>query len=164
MALLYILQHLSMGVGDASARAVCFHTPALPMISIRSTLEQASSEILRQLALRELQCESCCVPAGYAEDGKQYSLLEYLLRETEQMHGRIRRYTSPDEHAFFARDLPPLVLPPIQYPEVGSSVLHSTGNAAHLASAEKLTPLLWCQPQAVTLVNVSVFWLAVTRC
>ena len=34
------------------------------------------------------------------------------------MHGRIRRYTSPDEHAFFARDLPPLVLPPIQYPEV----------------------------------------------
>lgn len=40
------------------------------------------------------------------------------MRETEQMHGRIRRYTSPDEHAFFARDLPPLVLPPIQYPEV----------------------------------------------
>lgn len=56
--------------------------------------------------------------AGYAADGKQYSLLEYLLWETEQMHGRIRRYTSPDEHAFFSRDLPPLVLPPIQYPEV----------------------------------------------
>ena len=60
------------------------------------------------------------VAAGYAADGKQYSLLEYLLWETEQMHGRIRRYTSPDEHAFFARDLPPLVLPPIQYPEVCS--------------------------------------------
>ena len=33
------------------------------------------------------------------------------------MHGRIRRYTSPDEHAFFPKDLPPLVLPPIQYSE-----------------------------------------------
>jgi hypothetical protein len=62
--------------------------------------------------------------AGYAADGKQYSLLEYLLWETEQMHGRIRRYTSPDEHAFFSRDLPPLVLPPIQYPEVRSAHCH----------------------------------------
>lgn len=60
------------------------------------------------------------VPSGYAAEGRQYSLLEYLLWETEQMHGRIRRYTSPDEHAFFPRELPPLVLPPIQYPEVDS--------------------------------------------
>jgi chorismate mutase len=31
------------------------------------------------------------------------------------VHGRIRRYTSPDEYAFFPEDLPPLVLPPIAY-------------------------------------------------
>ena len=61
--------------------------------------------------------------AGYAADGRQYSLLEYLLWETEQMHGRIRRYTSPDEHAFFPRDLPPLVLPPIQYSEASLTEL-----------------------------------------
>ena len=60
---------------------------------------------------------------GYAADGRQYSLLEYLLWETEQMHGRIRRYTSPDEHAFFPRDLPPLVLPPIQYSEASLTTL-----------------------------------------
>ena len=46
------------------------------------------------------------------------SLLEYLLRETEQVHGRIRRYTSPDENAFFPASLPPLVLPPMNYPPV----------------------------------------------
>ena len=50
-------------------------------------------------------------------------MLEYLLWETEQMHGRIRRYTSPDEHAFFPRDLPPLVLPPIQYSEASLTEL-----------------------------------------
>ena len=57
---------------------------------------------------------------GYFLDGRQYSMVEYLLRETEQMHGRIRRYTSPDEHPFYPEDLPNLVLPPIQYP----SLLH----------------------------------------
>jgi hypothetical protein len=36
-----------------------------------------------------------------------------------QVHGRIRRYTSPDEHAFFAEELPSLVLPPITYEQVG---------------------------------------------
>jgi chorismate mutase len=44
--------------------------------------------------------------------------LEYLLRETEQVHGRIRRYTSPDENAFFPDAVPPLVLPPMGYPQV----------------------------------------------
>ena len=39
------------------------------------------------------------------------------------MHGRIRRYTSPDEHAFFPRDLPPLVLPPIQYSQASLTTL-----------------------------------------
>jgi hypothetical protein len=27
--------------------------------------------------------------------------MEYILRETEQLHGKVRRYTSPDEHAFY---------------------------------------------------------------
>lgn len=54
----------------------------------------------------------------YSHDGQQYSLLNYLLRETEQIHGRIRRYTSPEENAFFPDDLPPLMMPPISYPKV----------------------------------------------
>ncbi|KAK9844946.1 hypothetical protein WJX74_008988 [Apatococcus lobatus] len=46
------------------------------------------------------------------------SLLEWLLRETEQVHGRIRRYTSPIEHPFFPEDLPMPVLPSMTYPQV----------------------------------------------
>jgi hypothetical protein len=42
-----------------------------------------------------------CCPAAYGKDGQQYSLLEYILRETEQLHGSVRRYTSPDEQAFY---------------------------------------------------------------
>lgn len=48
------------------------------------------------------------VPA-YAPDGRNFTLLEYLLRDTEAVHGRIRRYTSPDEHAFYPDALPPMV-------------------------------------------------------
>jgi len=58
---------------------------------------------------------------GYRPDGRQLTLLEWLLRETEQVHGRIRRYTSPDENAYFPEDLPPLVLPPMAFPDVLSA-------------------------------------------
>ena len=60
------------------------------------------------------------VPGYNLKTGDQQSMVEYILRQTEQMHGMIRRYTSPDEHAFFPEDLPSLVLPPIEYP----SLLH----------------------------------------
>lgn len=43
-----------------------------------------------------------CMHAGFCpRTGRRYSLLEYALRDTEQTHGKMRRYTSPDEHAFF---------------------------------------------------------------
>lgn len=54
----------------------------------------------------------------YTRDGKQLSLLEFLLLETEHVHGKIRRYTNPDENAFFPEYLPPLILPPLSYPKV----------------------------------------------
>jgi len=44
------------------------------------------------------------------------SLAGYLLHETEKIHARIRRYTSPDEHPFFS-DLPAPILPPLRYDE-----------------------------------------------
>lgn len=50
--------------------------------------------------------------------GQQKSLLEYLLRETERVHGKIRRYTSPDEQAFYPDSIPQIILPPIAYAEV----------------------------------------------
>lgn len=53
-----------------------------------------------------------CVP-GYGG-----SLLEYMLQETERLHGQARRYTSPTEHAFFPAAIPPIILPPLRYPKV----------------------------------------------
>ncbi|KAK4536919.1 hypothetical protein CDCA_CDCA10G2944 [Cyanidium caldarium] len=42
------------------------------------------------------------------------SFLEYLLSETEKLHARVRRYTAPDEYAFFPEQLPAPILPPLQ--------------------------------------------------
>jgi chorismate mutase len=51
------------------------------------------------------------------EDG---SFLSFMLLETEKVHARARRYTSPEEHAFFPRLLATTepVLPVLEYPPV----------------------------------------------
>ncbi|CAM9268196.1 unnamed protein product [Phaeothamnion confervicola] len=46
------------------------------------------------------------------------SFLEYMLCETEKLHARVRRYTSPEEHAFFPTFLPAPLLPPIDIPQI----------------------------------------------
>lgn len=98
---------------------------SLTLDNIRQSLIRQEDTIIFSLIERaQFQRNSAVYEAGavpvpgYRPDGEQYSLLEYMLRETEQLHGKIRRYTSPDEHAFYPGDLPPLVLPPIQYPSV----------------------------------------------
>ncbi|GAA5913565.1 chorismate mutase ARO7 [Sporobolomyces salmoneus] len=58
---------------------------------------------------------------GFAEvlhrDGFEGSWLEWLLKETETSHAKIRRYDSPDEHPFTPRSLLPApILPPLEYP------------------------------------------------
>ena len=57
------------------------------------------------------------VPGFDEGSGRRHSLLEFVLRQTEQLYGRVRRYTAPDEHAFYPEALPPLVLPPLRYPK-----------------------------------------------
>ena len=49
---------------------------------------------------------------------KSLSFLEYLLLETEKLHGKVRRYTSPEEHAFFPEQLPDPILTPLQFPQL----------------------------------------------
>lgn len=98
---------------------------ALALDNIRQTLIRQEDTIIfllierAQFARNAAVYEADAVPVpDYDSAGKRYSLLEYLLRETEQIHGKIRRYTSPDEQAFYPDCVPPLVLPPIQYEEV----------------------------------------------
>ena len=98
---------------------------ALSLANIRQTLIRLEDTIIfslierAQFARNEPVYQPDAIPVpGFRPDGCRYSLLEYLLREMEQVHGKIRRYTSPDEYAFFPEDLPPLVLPPITYEQV----------------------------------------------
>ncbi|KAI9913053.1 hypothetical protein PsorP6_005515 [Peronosclerospora sorghi] len=46
------------------------------------------------------------------------SLLDFMLLETEKLHALARRYTSPDENAFFPHLLPEPILPILAYPRV----------------------------------------------
>ncbi|CAH2066342.1 unnamed protein product [Thlaspi arvense] len=55
---------------------------------------------------------------AFAMEGFQGSLVEFMVRETEQLHAKVDRYKSPDEHPFFPQCLPEPILPPIQYPQV----------------------------------------------
>ncbi|KDO30094.1 hypothetical protein SPRG_05285 [Saprolegnia parasitica CBS 223.65] len=48
----------------------------------------------------------------------QGSFLDFLLSGTEKLHALNRRYTAPDEHAFFPQLLPEPMLPPVAYPTV----------------------------------------------
>ena len=107
----------------------------LALDNIRQTLIRQEDTIIfllierAQFARNAAVYETDAVPVpDFDTAGRRYSLLEYLLRETEQTHGRIRRYTSPDEQAFYPDRTPPLVLPPIQYAQASSTTAQLTLN------------------------------------
>lgn len=101
---------------------------SLELDKVRDALIRMEDSIIFAIIERSQFLKNCKVyepgaipvPGFSKETGEQQSMVEYILRETERLHGSIRRYTSPDEHAFYPGDLPPLVLPPIEYP----SLLH----------------------------------------
>eukprot|EP00877_Chromochloris_zofingiensis_P008892 jgi/Chrzof1/4256/Cz14g05060.t1 len=97
----------------------------LQLANVRSALIRQEDTIIfnlierAQFARNQAVYVSDAIPVpGFNISGQRYSLLEYVLRETEQLHGKVRRYTSPDEHAFYPDEQPALVLPPLQYPSV----------------------------------------------
>ncbi|EPS62541.1 chorismate mutase 1 [Genlisea aurea] len=57
-------------------------------------------------------------PNAFSVDGFDGSLVEYMVRETEKLHGKVGRYKSPDEHPFFPDHSSEQILPPLQYPQV----------------------------------------------
>lgn len=56
-------------------------------------------------------------PRGVSDKFEE-SFLDFFLSETEKVHSRMRRYTAPDEHAFFPRQLLAPALPLLSFPEV----------------------------------------------
>ncbi|KAG6555194.1 hypothetical protein Mapa_003233 [Marchantia paleacea] len=92
----------------------------LTLDSIRESLIRQEDSIIYNLLERAQYCTNppSYVPGFFQIEGFTGSLIEYLLRETERLHASVRRYTSPDEHAFFPQDLPKPILPPMAYPKV----------------------------------------------
>ncbi|KAF6239459.1 chorismate mutase [Scenedesmus sp. NREL 46B-D3] len=83
---------------------------SLTLPNIRSSLIRQEDSIIFTLIERAQFAQNPLVyqPGGvevpaYGKDGKQFSLMEYILRETEQLHGK---------------ELPAMVLPPLEYPSI----------------------------------------------
>ena len=63
------------------------------------------------------------------QDDVPQSFLEYMLVGTEALHCGVRRYTSPEEHAFFPERLPPGIMDALNELEYPSDLLSPIGNA-----------------------------------
>lgn len=97
--------------------------------SIRSTLIRQEETIIFSLIERAQYRKNAIIYdenssmslVKHTDDGtaKQLSFLQWMLIETENLHSKVRRYTSPEEHPFFPSYLSeePL-LPPLSFPQI----------------------------------------------
>ncbi|BGP56705.1 hypothetical protein JCM8202_005820 [Rhodotorula sphaerocarpa] len=91
----------------------------LDLAAIRGTLTRLEDTIIFHLIERASFAFNPRIydPNGFADLGLDRSWINWLLRETETVHAKIRRYDSPDEHPFTPKDqLPAAILPPLEYP------------------------------------------------
>lgn len=104
------------GSGEYRARG----GPGVRSLRAPTALEAIRAQLLRQedallwAWVRRAQYRGNAAvyePGGVPASGlRGASLLMFLLEETEVLHAKVRRFTSPDEHAFFPASLgPPLV-------------------------------------------------------
>lgn len=84
-------------------------------------------------------------PGAFGEALEGESLVGYLLRETERIHARMRRYTSPDEHPF-CDGLPEPILPSLRYPENPLHANRININDRLRAVYERDMAPLFCRP------------------
>lgn len=88
----------------------------LVLENIRNVLVRLEETIIFALIERAQFRQNAAVyrPGMFGDALSGLSLVDYCLRETEHVHARMRRFTSPDEHPFFG-DLPAPVLPALAY-------------------------------------------------
>jgi len=123
----------------------------LSLDKIRSTLIRQEETIIFALIERAQFRQNSIVyqPGGFGQLGtpvgstpveskEEQSFLEYMLVGTEALHCGVRRYTSPEEHAFFPERLPsgPLgAMPSLEYPQ---DLLSSQGGASSVNFNKRL--------------------------
>ncbi len=90
----------------------------LKLSSIRDVLIRLEETIIFALIERVQFAHNAVVyePRAMGNAVGDDNLVGYLLHETERIHARMRRYTSPDEVPFYD-DLPEPVLPDLRYDE-----------------------------------------------
>ena len=100
-----------------SPSAFNFYEP-LKLENLRNVLIRLEESIIfalierAQFKLNSAIYESRCMPQFNG-----LSFLNYFLYETEKLHAKVRRYTSPDEHPFaHPSTLPTPILPQLKYP------------------------------------------------
>ena len=72
------------------------------------------------------------------------SFSDYLLNETEVIHAKVRRYTSPDEYSFF-QNLPKPILPPIKYPHAIKPSKKNVNEKIRKSYIERIIPIICSQ-------------------
>jgi len=94
----------------------------LSLDSIRSTLVRQEETIIFALIERAQYRKNRYIYDSKDllkdENNKQLSFLEWMLIETEKLHSKVRRYTSPEEHAFYPSILPTPILPQLNFPNI----------------------------------------------
>lgn len=105
-------------------------TESYTLDGIRNSLIRQEDSIIFSLVERAQYCFNAATydPDVFGMDGFHGSLVEYIVKETEMLHAKVGRYTSPDEHPFFPKELPEPMLPPMQYPKV----LHSAAESINI--------------------------------
>lgn len=98
----------------------------LSLDSIRSTLVRQEETIIFALIERAQYRRNRVIYDANSSSpfdlegcsGQRLSFLSWMLLETEKLHAKVRRYTSPEEHPFFPNSLPKPILPELQYPPI----------------------------------------------
>lgn len=92
----------------------------LDLNNIRASLIRMEDTIVFEMIERAQfhHTESAYIPGAIPIPNFDGSFLDWLLRETEIMHSKVRRYLAPDEVPFFPNDLESPILPPLNYPAV----------------------------------------------
>jgi chorismate mutase len=88
----------------------------LELESIRSNLIRQEETIIFSLIERSQFGRNMIIyrAGGIDLPGSDVSFMTHLLRETEMIHARVRRYTAPDEHPFTG-DIPDPYITPMAY-------------------------------------------------
>ena len=122
----------------------------LSLQSIRDTLIRQEDTIIFALIERAQHAQnSACyarnasIPSEYlALTGGGASLLDFMLMETERLHARLRRYTSPDEHAFFPHRLPMPQLPLLDFAPILHACIVNLNNEVMDMYLQRVLPSL----------------------